>query len=183
MIIGITGTDGAGKGVAVDYLVRERGFTHYSAREMIVEEIKKRGLPVDREHMRLVANSLRGEFGNDVIVQKGFERMKREGAENVVIESIRTLAEAEYLKTHGGVLIAVDADQRLRYERIRSRASESDRVTFIQFVEHEQLEMHDPDPHGMQKAKVIQEADYTILNNQTRDRVYQQVENILRSLQ
>jgi dephospho-CoA kinase len=32
MIIGITGTDGAGKGAVVDYLVAQKGFTHYSGR-------------------------------------------------------------------------------------------------------------------------------------------------------
>ena len=47
------------------------------------------------------------------------------------------MAEVEYLKAHGGVLIAVDADQRLRYERIQSRQSESDAVTFEKFIEQD----------------------------------------------
>ena len=43
IIIGITGTLGAGKGTIVDYLCKKRGFLHYSVREFLVEEIKNRG--------------------------------------------------------------------------------------------------------------------------------------------
>ena len=40
VIIGITGTLGAGKGTIVDYLKEERGFLHFSARQFIIEEIE-----------------------------------------------------------------------------------------------------------------------------------------------
>ena len=41
MIIGITGTDGSGKGTVVDYLVEQKGFKHYSARAIFEEEIAR----------------------------------------------------------------------------------------------------------------------------------------------
>ncbi len=179
MIIGITGTDGAGKGVVVDYLVAKRGFVHYSARQLFIEEIERRGLSVNRGHMRLVANTLRAEHGNDFLVTVYLERMTQEEASNAIIESIRAVAEAQTLKAHGGVLVAVDANQRLRYERIRARASQSDAVTFEEFVAHEALEMHDPDPNGMQKAAVIAMADYTLLNDDTLEVLYAQIDTLL----
>lgn len=166
MIIGITGTDGAGKGAVVEYLVERYQFVHCSARAIITEEINRRGLPVDREHMRLVANDLRKEHGNDYVVSH-YLKQYAESDQDVVIESIRALAEAETLKQEGGILLAVDADQQLRYERITARQSESDRVTFDAFVTHEALEMNDTDPNGMQKAAVMQSADVTITNNGT----------------
>ena len=49
IIIGITGTLGAGKGTIVDYLVKERGFVHYSVRAFITEEIEKR--EIGRAHV------------------------------------------------------------------------------------------------------------------------------------
>ena len=182
MILGITGTDGAGKGTVVDYLVKEKGFIHSSARALIIEEIETRGLPNDRNHMRIVANDLRKKHGNDYIVMFYLERTKKTGDKKVVIDSLRTVAEAETLKKNGGILIAVDADQEVRYERVQARRSESDQVSFEEFKQHEALEMDDPDPHGLQKAKVIQMADYTILNNGTFEDVYVQVENILEKL-
>ncbi|PIY34687.1 MAG: hypothetical protein COZ08_00575, partial [Bacteroidetes bacterium CG_4_10_14_3_um_filter_42_6] len=59
VIIGITGTLGAGKGTLVDYLINKRGFAHYSAREFLIREITRQGLEVNRDTMTSVANKLR----------------------------------------------------------------------------------------------------------------------------
>ncbi len=166
MIIGITGTDGAGKGTAVNYL-KTKGFTHYSSRDFIVAEIERQGLPVNRNQMRLTANELRAKHGNEFVVKRAFEQARADGVEHAVIESIRALAEAEYLKQHGGILLAIDADPKLRYERVQGRRSATDQVSYQQFLEHEELEKNDPDPHGMQKAAVMTIADHTIYNNET----------------
>ena len=179
MIIGITGTDGAGKGTVVDYLHRKAGFVHYSSRDLISIEVEKRGLIATRENLRLVANDLRRDHGDEVIVKKGLERMRVEGAGQVVIESIRALAEATSLKAAGGLLLAVDADPTIRYKRITGRRQASDNVSFEEFLAHEALEMNDPDPHGMQKAKVMQAADFTIQNNTSFDDLVQQIDTFL----
>jgi len=166
MIIGITGTDGAGKGTVVRCLVA-RGFTHYSARDFIVAEIERQGLPVSRNQMRLTANQLRATRGNEYVIKQAYEKAVASGQARVVIESIRALAEARYLQEKGGVLLSVDADQRVRFERIQARRSASDQVDFTTFAAHEELEKNDPDPHGMQKAKAMALADYTIKNDGT----------------
>lgn len=182
MIIGITGTDGAGKGIVVDYLVNEKGFTHYAARQLWVDEINRRGLTVKRENMRIVANDLRRQHGNDYLVTAYVDRVKKEGVNNAIIESIRATAEAETLKRRGGILLAVDADQKLRYERIVGRGSETDAVTFETFAAQEALEMNDPDPNGMQKETVMKMANYTILNNGTLKELHTQIEKTLSRL-
>lgn len=179
MIIGITGTDGAGKGSVVDYLVSEKGFVHYSARAMFVEEIKRQNLPNDRNHMRLVANELRKQHGNDFLITFYLRKFQEEQPAHVIIESLRAVAEAETLKKEGGILLAVDADQKLRYERIQKRGSSSDHVSYEDFEKQEKLESDDPDPNGMQKAKVIQMADYTIMNNGTLPELHKQVDMFL----
>ena len=165
MLIGITGTDGAGKGAVVAHLVKKHGFKHYSARDIWEDEFKKRGMESTRPNMRLVANELRAEHGNDFLVTYYLNKMANEGEEDAIIESIRATAEAVALKENGGILLAVDANQKLRYKRISGRKSSSDSVTFEEFVAHEKLEMNDPDPNGMQKAKVMEMANYTIANN------------------
>jgi len=178
MIIGITGTDGSGKGTVVDYLIT-KGFTHYSSREFIIAEIDRQGLSIDRNQMRLTANELRSRYGNDFVVKQAYEKAKAEGKNEVVIESIRAIAEAEYLKDKGGILLCVDADSAVRYERVQSRRSETDKVTYEQFLAHEELEKNDPDPNGMQKAKVMEMADYTITNNGTLEALHAQIDSFL----
>ncbi|MES2967013.1 MAG: AAA family ATPase [Patescibacteria group bacterium] len=182
MIIGITGTDGAGKGTVVDYLVTHHGFTHYSSRDFILEEITRLNLPTDRSQLRITANNLREQFGNDVIVRKAYEKAAAEHKENVVIESIRALAEVEYLKANGGILLAVDADPQVRFARVQGRRSDTDQVTYEQFLAHEELENNDPNPHGMQKAKVMKAADYVIKNSTDKKDLATEVEKFIQSL-
>ena len=178
ILLGITGTDGSGKGTVVDYLVKHKGFTHYSARTLFIEGLTQQGRELTRANMRLIANEMREEHGDDFLVTYYLKKIEEEKAENVIIESIRALAEAKTLKVHGGILLAVDADQALRYERVQERRSESDRVTFEEFKAHEDLEINDPDPHGMQKQKVIDMADYTILNNDTHEALESAIEEV-----
>lgn len=179
MIIGITGTDGSGKGTAVEYLVATKGYTHYSSRTIIVAELEAHGRPIDRNQMRLMANELRAQYGDDFIVKKAFERIAAEGCTKAVVESIRALAEAYTLKQSGAALLAIDADVALRYKRVQGRRSETDQVDFETFVAQEELEKNDPDPHGMQKAKVMEMADYVILNNGTHKELHAHIDNFL----
>jgi dephospho-CoA kinase len=179
MLIGITGTDGAGKGTVVDYLHRSAGFVHYSSRDLISLEVEKRGLVATRENLRLVANDMRREHGDDVIVKKGLAQMQAAEIEQAIIESIRALAEATTLKASGGLLLAVDADPALRYKRITGRRQASDHISYEEFLAQEALEMNDPDPHGMQKAKVMATADFTIMNNTTFDELVKQIDIFL----
>ncbi len=179
MIIGITGTDGAGKGAVVEYLIKEKNFAHYAARQLFLEEITRRDVETTRANMRLVANDLRREHGNDFLIATYLPRIIADGVRHAVIESIRALAEVETLKKKGGILLAVDADQHTRYERIQSRASESDAVSFEEFVAHEALEMNDPNPHGMQKAAVMAAADYTVTNDGTLEELHAKMEEVL----
>ena len=179
MIIGITGTDGAGKGTVVEYLVNNKGFTHYSARAIFLEEIARQGIEPTRANMRLIGNEMRAVHGNDFVVTYYLPRIQKDVVEYAVIDSLRTTAEAETLKANNGTLLAVDADQTLRYERVQARRSSSDQVSFAQFQAHEELENNDPDPHGMQKRTVIEMADYIIENNGTLDALHQKIDAVL----
>ena len=182
MLLGITGTDGAGKGTVVDYLVEHKGFTHYSARAIWIDALTKCGEETTRANMRLIANEMREKYGNDFLITYYLEKIQKNGTKNAIIESIRAVAEAETLKKNGGILIAVDANQKLRYERVQGRRSESDKVSFEQFVEHEALEANDPNPHGMQKRKVIELADYTLFNNGTVEELHAHIEEVFQKI-
>lgn len=183
MILGITGTDGGGKGTVVDYLVTEKGFVHYSGSSFISNEVLRQGLPISRNQLRLTGNELRAKHGNDVLVTIALKEVATQGNANSIIESIRAIAEAETLKQHGGILLAVDADPKLRYERVQKRRSEKDQVTLEEFLAQEELERNDPDPHGMQKATVMEMSDFTINNNTTLEDLHAQIEVFLKKYQ
>ncbi len=181
MIIGITGTNGAGKGTVVDYLVHTKGCNHFSARAFITEEIKRQGLPIDRPHMRQVANELRQMHGPAYVIEQLLHQAQATAGTSV-IESIRTIGEAELLLSHGAQLWAVDADRKVRYERILTRMSETDHVTFEQFCTFEDREMQGTEAWDMNVFGVMQLAHHTFSNNTTREALFLQVEEVWKGL-
>lgn len=167
IIIGITGTLGAGKGTIVDFLIQKKGFRHYSVRAFISREIVNRGLDVNRDNMVVVANDLRAKHSPSYITDCLYEEAKQKG-ENAIIESIRTPGEIVSLREKGNfLLIAVDADIRTRYNRAVKRGSETDHISFEKFQSDEQTEMNATDPNKQNLKKCIEMADIRIENNGT----------------
>ena len=175
MIIGITGTLGAGKGTAVEYLTKTRGFKHYSVRSFLTKIIIQRGLLVTREEMLKVGNELREQYGSGYIVYKLLLDAIKE-QEHAVIESIRTVGEANRIKEHGGYLWAVDADITTRYERVYKRASATDIVSFEEFRSDERKEMENADITKPNIAAVIKMADVIFYNDEVVAEFWQNIE-------
>jgi dephospho-CoA kinase len=179
IIIGITGTLGAGKGSLVEYLVGEKGFVHYSVRAYLLEKIREQGLPENRDIMFRLANELRTTHGPSYITDQLYNRAVLTG-KNCVIESIRTPGEIGSLKEKGHFfLIAVDADPEIRYQRILLRQSETDRVSRKTFLENEEREMNTTDPNKQNLKKCIRMADFILLNNGTKKDLVRNLEKIL----
>ena len=181
MIIGVTGTNGAGKGSLVEYLVKEKGFTHYWVRDFLIAEITRRGLEVHRGSMREVANDLREKHGPSYVVEQLYAQAVKDGGD-AAIESVRVIGEANFLKQHGALLIAVDADRHLRYERVVQRGSHTDKVDFDTWVMEEEREWHNEAAHDMNVPGVMKMADYTIQNDGTPEELYTKIDAMLATI-
>ena len=182
IIFGITGTLGAGKGTIVEYLTSKYNFEHYSVRAFLVERIEEKGLPVNRDSMVVVANELRASQSPSFIIDELYKKAVESG-KNCIIESIRTPGEVDSLrKKENFWLIAVDANAKVRYERITARKSETDNVSFDAFVENEKREMTSSDPNKQNLSKCIEMADFVIDNSGSLFDLQQKVEDVLKKI-
>ena len=182
IIIGITGTIGAGKGTIVEYLVTHQGFDHYSVRAFLLEEIRKRGLPENRDSMVAVANEMRASQGPSYVTDQLFF-LASKSSKNCVIESIRTPGEIDSLRQKGRFfLFAVNASAEIRYERIKVRASETDHISYEEFLANEEREMNTTDPNKQNLRQCIAMADIVFDNNGTVEELIGQVEMELKRI-
>lgn len=178
-IIGITGTLGAGKGTIVDYLIQHYGYKHYSVRGYLTEEAERRGMELNRDTFVVVANDLREKYGPSYITDELYKQAEAAGV-NAIIESVRTPGEVESLrKNEHFLLFAVDADPKIRYDRVVLRNSETDHVSYETFIENEQREMSSTDPAHQNVGRCMEMADYVFHNDGDFDDLYRQVEEAL----
>ena len=182
MIIGITGTLAAGKGTVVEILI-EKGFKHYSARGFITEEIKRRGLEVNRDNMVLVANDLRHQHSPSYIAEELY-RIASAQEGDVIIESLRTPGEVMSLRDKSDFhMLAVDADPEVRYSRMIERNNETDGISFEKFMDDEQKEMENIDPAKQNIKKCVEMSELKLENNGSKEDLRRKVEEILRDIQ
>lgn len=152
-LIGVAGTNGSGKDT-VGYMLSEHyGFLFITVTDLLREECRRRGLAVERENLRMVSAEWRREHGTGVLVDKAVDAFHRlpdaDRYAGLVIASLRNPGENDRIHSLGGTVLWVDANPRVRYDRIqknaasRGRAAE-DTKTFEQFLAEEEAEMHPP---------------------------------------
>lgn len=178
ILLGLTGTLGAGKGTVTEYLVKHKGFTYISVSDFLAAEAIRWGREPDRLARRDVANHYRAQSPT-ALMDAVFAHVPST-AERVVQEPQHTVGEVRYIQERGGTVIAIDADLKLRYDRIKARNSEKDQVTFEEFSAHQAFEMQQDDPNMQNLGAAIRAADVVLLNNGTREELEQQVDRFLR---
>lgn len=169
-IIGIGGTNGSGKDSLGEILVKEHGFLFVSGSDILRAELEKRKLPIERENLRSLSAEWRRKYGHSVLIDQAFKLFELNEAnyKGLAVSSLRNPGEADKIHNLEGKVVWLDADPKLRYQRIYSRQrSAEDQKTFEQFLAEEQAEMdhHGGDEATLNMAAVKAKADIFITND------------------
>lgn len=136
-------------------------------------------MPINRDSMVLVANDLRAKYGPSYIAEQLYEQAKV-SEKNSIIESLRAVGEVEALKQKEHFLFfAIDADPKIRYERVVLRGSETDKISYEEFIANEQREMTNTDPTKQNLSACMQLADHIFTNNGTFEDLNTQIETVI----
>jgi len=172
-IIGLSGTNGAGKDLVGELLAKNYNYLFISVTELLREEARRRDLPVERLVLRTISAEWRREYGLAVLVDRAIDAYRQTGDTyaGVVIASLRNPAEAERIHELKGINLWIDADPKVRYARVstahRGRAGE-DNKTFEQFLAEEADEMNKPadgDSASLNMSAVKALSDVIIVND------------------
>lgn len=171
-IIGIAGTNGSGKD-ALGYIRQSLSKSvTVSLSDILRHELDKKGISHERENLRSLSAEWRAAEGPGVLAVKTIEQYNEQkearGLTGLSIVSLRHPAEAQAIKDAGGMVIWVDADVRIRYERITNRGEgrPEDQKTFEEFVAEESAEMSpEGNSEGLNMSGVRDLADIKITND------------------
>lgn len=185
LFIGLAGTLNAGKDSLGEKLADEYGFLHMSTSDMI-RLMKKREFGDSPEALLTrndpYINKLRSERGPGFLVQAvhddWLEKSNRYPG-GYVASAIRAIGEAEEVHELGGIIIFVDADPKVRYERSQARQRDANEKgkSYEEFIETERSEIDvDENDKNVQNLNAMREmADLVIENNYATIEEFQKV--------
>lgn len=180
MIIGLSGTLAAGKDTVADYLVEKEGFEHISLSAVLRKVAAEKGIETTMENLTKLGNSLKTEYSADYLVNRAKKEV--DFSKDIVVSSIRQPEEIESLKREKDFyMIFVDADIKIRFERLVKRGRAGDVGEFEKFKEQEEKQLNGQSG-GMNLSKCRKMADYVIVNNcsieEFKDRIKQTFQQI-----
>ncbi len=173
-LIGLTGTNGSGKGEAAVYL-KKKGYAYFSLSDVIRNELHKDGKEDSRDNLIQKGNELRKKHGPDILARMVMEKVEGKA----VIDSIRNPSEVEYLRREKEfILLAIDAPVELRYERVKQRGRQESVSTLEEFIKKEKEEMTDSEK-GQQLHSCMKMADFMIMNDGALEDLHLKLEEIV----
>lgn len=185
-IIGVGGSNGSGKDTIGEYLAGEHDwlFVNVSV-DLIIPELKERGEPLERKNMAALTAEWNRTIRMGAVVDRALAKYEQDSKAHqfngLVISSLRHPAEADRIHAVGGQVVWVDADPKVRYDRIHNRGQgDKDKKTFDEFLAEENREMtHAGDEATLNALAVKARADIFIENNSSLKSVQNQVDKAL----
>lgn len=177
--LALVGMPGAGKSLCASHL-NERGFFTYRFGQIVVDEVARRGLPLNPQNERLVREDLRAKEGINAIAQRSLPHLHKalKTHNSIIIDGLYGFGEYKLLQQGLGasmVVLAIVASRPLRYGRLAKRPERP-------LTADEALERDIREIENLEKGGPIAIADYTLLNDGTAQELLAQLDTLLLTL-
>ena len=179
VILGFVGPLASGKGTAAQYLKDKYQAPIFRFSTILRDVLDRLCLEQSRPKMQQLSLILRENFGQDLLASAIAQDVGHNPAEIIAVDGVRRKPDIKYLKELSGFnLVAINADQKIRYQRLTTRGENTDdqEKTFAQFQHDERQEAE------LQIQQVAAEAKFTIDNNGTKEELDRQIESILEKI-
>lgn len=183
LIIGITGAFGSGKTTAAKFL-QDKGFKKVSlAKEFLEVEAREQGMGlITRKILQDIGNQFRKKYGSGILAKKALRLLERNKVQKAVIDGIRNIGEIDELRKNGGILIAIIADRKVRFGRLK-RLKRRERLTWELFTKLDRRDLGlGQKKTGLQVVACQALADVFIENNGELAEFKNKLENFLQKV-
>jgi len=163
-IVCLTGMPGSGKSTVADSL-KKKGFDVMIMGDLVRDEGKRRNIELNDSNLGDLMLNLRKQFGPGAIAHLIINEIeKREKVANapnkIVIDGVRSVAEAELLQTIGRVrMLAIHASASIRLEHLKKRARGDAPFNEYEFDNRDKREL------GVGISEAIAMSDEILSNN------------------
>lgn len=179
LILGLCGLQGCGKGTAADLLQKEYGAGYFRFSAILGDVLDRLAVEKTRENFIKLSNTLRQEFGEDVL-SYAIENDALHAKHNIVIiDGIRRPEDIVALETNPHFkLLAIEVSAKLRYERMKGRGEKigESQMTWEQFLKDEKA------PTEVTIPLVMKRGWKTIKNEGSREEFEQNIHAIMKEL-
>ncbi|MFA4834095.1 MAG: AAA family ATPase [Patescibacteria group bacterium] len=179
IIIGLVGKISAGKGTAADYLKDNYSANTYRFSTMLRDILNRLHLEVSRPNLQSISECLREKFSGDILAKVIADDVKADPEKLLVIDGIRRQDDIKYLRELPEFkLVKIETDSKTRYQRLINRGENQDdqKKTYEEFLQDEQREAE------LEIPKVMESAQLALDNNSSREKLYQQIDELIKSL-
>lgn len=179
LILGLTGQIGSGKGCICTYLEKAYGAEVFKFSTYLSRVLDMLALENSRDNLIRLSETLRQTFGENALEQAIARDAAQTSAPIAVVDGIRRpsdfVQKLESLPEFR--LMAVEADEPVRYERIANRGEKTDEaaLTWEQFLENQQRSTERTVPETMKRATL------RIQNNGTPEELEKELDALMKT--
>ncbi len=179
LILGLVGEMAAGKTTVTDYLKTKYKAVTFRFSDMLRDVLVRLHLPENRYNLQTLSTILRQNFSEDIMSKVLALDVEKANHDLIITEGIRRPSDIVYLKNLKNFhIIAINADERVRYKRLTKRSENPDdkHKTWEQFQAEGKKESEE------KIKEVARQAHFTVDNNGSKNELYKKMDEIVKKI-
>lgn len=177
LIIGIIGENAVGKTTVTEYLKQKFNAVTFRFSDMLGDILKRLYLEPTRANFQTLSTILRQNFSEDIMSKVIAQDAKNSTADVIITEGVRRPSDVVDLKALPNfILIYIKTDEQIRFSRLSTRGEKPDDATKT----YEQFQNDGKQEPEQQILAIAATANFTVDNNGTKEKLFQQLDEIVK---